>query len=121
VKRALLERTALQYQGASGSHKQRILARFMTVTGSVRKYVMWVLNHTEEVLQTADAPPQRYGSEVRFFQLFGEVVGQILLQTNCYPFLIQALCSQLVDDLNVEKGQHVELSHVVRACYRAGD
>ena len=31
AKRALLERTALQYQGASRSHKQPILARFMTV------------------------------------------------------------------------------------------
>jgi hypothetical protein len=37
AKRALLERTALQYQSASGSHKQRILARFVTVTGYVRK------------------------------------------------------------------------------------
>jgi hypothetical protein len=43
AKRALLERTALQYQSASGSHKQRILARFMTVTGSVHNYAMWVL------------------------------------------------------------------------------
>jgi len=33
VKRALLERTALQYQSASRSHKQRTLARFMSVMG----------------------------------------------------------------------------------------
>jgi hypothetical protein len=65
AKRALLERTALQYQSTSRSQKQRILARFMTVTGYVRKYAMWVLNHAEEVLQTANAPPQRYGSEVQ--------------------------------------------------------
>jgi hypothetical protein len=37
AKRALLERTALQYQSASRSHKQRILARFMIVTGYVVK------------------------------------------------------------------------------------
>ena len=51
-------------------------------------------------------------------EMFGNVVDQILLQTNCHPFLIQALCSQLVDDLNVEKGQQVEPSHVVCAIGR---
>jgi AAA ATPase domain len=48
-------------------------------------------------------------------EIFGGVVEQILLQTNHHPFLIQALCSQLVDDLNIEKGQRVELAHVTRA------
>lgn len=37
----------------------------MTSTGYVRKYAVWVLNHAEEVLQTADAPRQGYEPEVQ--------------------------------------------------------
>ena len=103
AKRALLERTALQYQGASGSHKQRILARFMTVTGYVRKYAMWVLNHAEEVLQTADAPPQRYGSEVQqALVLAWETLNRICAK-RLIPFL-----PDMIESL--EQNGHLQLS-----------
>ena len=48
-------------------------------------------------------------------QFFGEVVEQIIQQTHSHPFLVQALCSQLVDTLNAEKSEHVLPDHVVRA------
>jgi Integrase core domain len=65
AKRALLQQVAPQYQSASASHKKQILAQFMTSTGYVRKYAMWVLNHAEEILQTTAASPQRYRPEVQ--------------------------------------------------------
>jgi hypothetical protein len=40
--------------------------------------------------------------------IFGVVVEEIIRQTNCHPFLVQALCSQMVDTLNVEKRERVE-------------
>ena len=43
------------------------------------------------------------------------MVEQIIQQTNCHPFLVQALCSQLVDTLNVEKRERVESADVARA------
>lgn len=48
--------------------------------------------------------------------IFGErVVDAIMQVTNCHPFLIQALCSALIDDLNVNKRTRIELPDVVSA------
>jgi hypothetical protein len=103
ARRALLERTALQYQSASRSHKQRTLARFVTVTGYVRKYAMWVLNHAEEVLQTSDASPQRYGSEVQqALVLVWETLNRICAK-RLIPFL-----PDMVESL--EQNGHLQLS-----------
>ena len=50
TRRALLQQVAHQYLNASAPQKKHILAKFLTSTGYVRKYAVWVLNHAEEVL-----------------------------------------------------------------------
>src|SRR5450432_1587483 len=75
----------------------------MIVTGSVRKYAMWVLNHAEEVLQTADAPPQRYGSEVQqALVLAWETLNRICAK-RLIPFL-----PDMIESL--ERNGHLQLS-----------
>jgi len=65
----------------------------------------------EEAHQLILNPRPDYPGE----EIFGAVVEQIIQQTNCHPFLVQALCSQLVDTLNVEKRERVEVDDVTRA------
>jgi hypothetical protein len=75
----------------------------MTVTGYVRKYAMWVLNHAEEVLQTADSPPQRYGSEVQqALVLAWETLNRICAK-RLIPFL-----PDMIESL--EQNGHLQLS-----------
>lgn len=65
----------------------------------------------DEARQLILHPRPDYSGE----EIFGEVVEQIIQQTNCHPFLVQALCSQLIDTLNVEKRELVEPTDVARA------
>jgi hypothetical protein len=65
----------------------------------------------EEVRQLILHPRPDYPGE----GIFGTVVEQIIQQTNCHPFLVQALCSQLIDTLNVEKRERVETTDMARA------
>ena len=103
ARRALLQRAASQYQRATGSDKQRILAQFLTATGYVRKYAVWVLNHAEEVLQAADAPRQRYGSEVQgALVLAWETLNRICAK-RLIPFLLDIIAS-------LEQCGHLQLS-----------
>ncbi len=44
----------------------------------------------------------------------GEVVNEIIRVTGCHPFLVQAVCSALVDNLNIDKRNQVELVDVTR-------
>ncbi len=60
--------------------------------------------NSEEARQLILHPKPGYPGEV----IFGTVAEQITQQTNCHPFLVQALCSQLIDTLNVEKRERVE-------------
>lgn len=102
-RRALLEQVAPQYQSASAPQKKQILTQFVTSTGYVRKYAAWVLNHAEEVLQTADAPRQRYGPEVqRALVLVWETLNQICAK-HLVPFLPDIIAS-------LEQGGHLHLS-----------
>ncbi|GCE17553.1 hypothetical protein KDK_13530 [Dictyobacter kobayashii] len=48
-------------------------------------------------------------------KIFGLAAEQVIQQTNGHPFLVQALCSQLIDDLNVDKAEQVENGSVARA------
>jgi hypothetical protein len=43
-----------------------------------------------------------------------EVVNEIIRVTGCHPFLVQAVCSALVDNLNIDKRDQVELVDVTR-------
>jgi hypothetical protein len=60
----LLQQVAPAYHRASGTHKQQILEEFVSSTGYVRKYALWLLNHVEEVCAPPAALPRRYGPEV---------------------------------------------------------
>ena len=53
------------YHHASASQKQQILEGFVTSTGYVRKYAVWLLNHPEEVLPPTNVSRHRYGPEVQ--------------------------------------------------------
>jgi hypothetical protein len=64
ARRVLLQQVAPAYHNASGSHKQQILEEFVTATGYVRKYAMWLLNHAEEVLTTTAVLRRKSGPEV---------------------------------------------------------
>ena len=49
-------------------------------------------------------------------QIFGgEVVEEIIRVTGCHPFLVQAICSALIDNLNVENRGQAELHDVRKA------
>ncbi len=49
-------------------------------------------------------------------EIFGNGVVEVILKaTGCHPFLIQAVCSSLIDDLNAEQREHAEVDDVQRA------
>jgi hypothetical protein len=48
-------------------------------------------------------------------KIFGNVVEHIIRQTNCHPFLVQVLCSHLIDLLNIEKGECVAPEQITYA------
>jgi hypothetical protein len=49
-------------------------------------------------------------------EIFGDgVVDTIFTETACHPFLIQAVCSALIDGLNAEKKGRAEVSDVQKA------
>jgi hypothetical protein len=66
ARRELVDHMAPQYQAASRSQKMRLLDMFVAMTGYVRKYAMWLLNHPEESRSRGPhARPVRYGPEVQ--------------------------------------------------------
>ncbi len=65
-----------------------------------------------EARQLITQPVPGFPSE----QIFGEgVVEEIMRVTNCHPFLVQAVCSALMDHLNAEKRNRAEFSDVTTA------
>jgi hypothetical protein len=77
---------------------------------NVQKFKVSFLK-SEEARQLILHPRPDYPGE----EIFGAVIEQIIQQTNCHPFLVQALCSQLIDTLNVEKRERVEPADMARA------
>jgi hypothetical protein len=66
ARRELVECMAPQYRAASRSQKMRLLDTFVAMTGYVRKYAMWLLNHPEESRPRGPhARPIRYGPELQ--------------------------------------------------------
>ena len=43
------------------------------------------------------------------------VVEQIIHKTGCHPFLVQAVCAELIDSLNIQKREHAEVADVQQA------
>jgi uncharacterized protein len=68
--------------------------------------------HPAEAQQLITQPVPGFPGE----QIFGEgVVEEIICLTNCHPFLVQAVCSALMDHLNAEKRNRAEISDVAIA------
>jgi hypothetical protein len=66
ARRELVERMAPQYRAASRSQKMLLLDTFVALTGYVRKYAMWLLNHPiESRPRSPHGHPVHYGSEVQ--------------------------------------------------------
>jgi hypothetical protein len=66
ARRELVELMAPQYRAASRSQKMPLLDTFVALTGSVRKYAMWLLNHpVESRPRGPHARPVHYGPEVQ--------------------------------------------------------
>ncbi|GAC1650082.1 MAG: hypothetical protein NVS4B12_19600 [Ktedonobacteraceae bacterium] len=63
----------------------------------------------DEAEKLVTKPTPNYPSE----ELFGDgVVEKIINDTGCHPFLIQAICSALIDNLNAEGQQRAEVANV---------
>ena len=63
----------------------------------------------EEAYQLITRPAHDFPSE----QVFGAgVVDEIIRVTGCHPFLLQAICSAIIDNLNADKREHAEIRDV---------
>lgn len=103
ARRALLQQVAPAYQNASPTQKPHILAHFLALTGYGRSYAAWLLNHAEEIAQTAALPRSRYGPEVQqILVLVWETLNRICAK-RLVPFL-----PDILDAL--EQGGYVQLS-----------
>jgi hypothetical protein len=68
--------------------------------------------HPTDAYQLITRPIEHYPSD----QIFGEgVVDEIMRVTGCHPFLIQAICSELIDILNADLHDRAGLTDVERA------
>ena len=71
--------------------------------------------HKDEAWRLITRPIDGFPSE----GIYGYgVVERIIAETGCHPFLVQALCSALIDQLNAEKKGRAELKDVSRAIDR---
>ncbi|GCE17522.1 AAA family ATPase [Dictyobacter kobayashii] len=64
-----------------------------------------------EACQLILHPKPEYPGE----DIFGEIVDRLIQQTNGHPFFVQALCSQLIDNLNIDKRDRLEAQDIERA------
>jgi uncharacterized protein len=83
---------------------------------NVQTFKVSFLNRNEVSRLVIHPRPDYPGEEI-----FGEVVEQIIQYTNCHPFLVQAICSQLIDNLNIEKGKRVTPAHMMHAVKQVVD
>ena len=75
------------------------------------------LNRTEGY-RLITRPVPNYPSE----QIFGEgVIEEIMRVTGCHPFLVQAVCSKLIDLLNIDNRDWAELPDVAEATQQVLD
>jgi len=66
ARRELVEHMAPQYREASRTQKMLLLDTFVAMTGYVRKYAMWLLNHPVESRPSIPhACPVHYGPEIQ--------------------------------------------------------
>jgi hypothetical protein len=100
---------APQYREASPSQKRTLLDAFVAITGYVRKYARWLLNHAEEVLQTLERPrPRRYGPEVQHALFLAWNAANRICAKRLIPFL-----PTLIEAL--ERHEHLHLTEECRS------
>ena len=91
ARRALLQQVAPAYQNASPTQKPHILAQFLALTGYGHSYAVWLLNHAEEIAQTAALPRSLYEPEVQQVLILAwETLNQICAK-RLVPFLPDVL------------------------------
>jgi hypothetical protein len=68
--------------------------------------------HEDEARRLITKPVPDFPGE----SLYGDgVVERIIAETGCHPFLVQAVCSALIDYLNMQKRERAELKDVTKA------
>ncbi len=109
ARREVLHQMAPQYREASPSQKRTLLDAFVAITGYVRKYARWLLNHAEEVLQTLERPrPRRYGPEVQHALFLAWNAANRICAKRLIPFL-----PTLIEAL--ERHEHLHLTEECRS------
>ena len=63
----------------------------------------------DEALHLIIHPKEDYPGDTIFRQ---DVVDQIMYETGCHPFLIQAICSEIIDSLNSQKRERANILDV---------
>lgn len=110
TRRALLKQMAARYQEASAAKKRLLVDELTHTTGYHRTYTQWLLNHSEQVLETGVRHPRspRYGSDVV------DALVQVWNANNrkCSKCLIPFLPT-LLDSL--ERHGHLHLTDACRA------
>ena len=109
ARRELVERMAPQYRAASRLQKMLLLDTFVALTGYVRKYAMWLLNHpVESAPSVSHARPVHYGPEVQQALLFAWKAANQICAKRLIPFL-----PTIVEAL--ERHGHLHLSEKCRS------
>ena len=109
ARRELVERMAPQYRAASRLQKMLLLDTFVALTGYVRKYAMWLLNHpVKSAPSVSHARPVHYGPEVQQALLFAWKAANQICAKRLIPFL-----PTIVEAL--ERHGHLHLSEKCRS------
>jgi hypothetical protein len=88
TRRELVEQIAPQYREASRAQKTQLLDTFVALTGYVRKYAMWLLNHpVESRTRGPHARRVHYGPEVQQALLFTWKAANQICAKRLIPFL----------------------------------
>src|SRR6266581_3856662 len=108
TRRALIERAAPLYQGASLAQKGLLLDQVVTLTGYARKYAIQLLNHAPQGRRAILRPRlPRYGSEVRHALILAREATRHLCAKRLIPFLPTCLAA-------LERHGHLHLSEESR-------
>jgi len=88
TRRELLQQMVPRYRGASAAQKGALLDEIAATTGYVRRYAMWLLNHSEE----GQHPPgprrqRRYGPEVQDALFLAWQASNRICSKRLMPFL----------------------------------
>jgi hypothetical protein len=109
AKREVLQRMAPQYRQASASEKRTLLESFIAITGYVRKYARWLLNHAEKVQQThGRSHLRRYGPDVQHALFLVWHAANRICAKRLIPFLPTLLEA-------LERHEHLQLTEECRS------